>query len=73
MQETGASFRARWAAVNAVQDEELRSLSTEDRFEQLLELFDLRDFVNADPKAEKELAAVRRRWAKIRRLYLASG
>ena len=71
MRETGASFRARWAAVNAVQDEELRRLSPDERFGQLLQLFELRTVIRDDPRDDRELAAVRRRWAKIRRRTLA--
>jgi len=73
MRETGASFRARWAAVNAVQDEELRRLSVDERFDQLLQLFELRTLVRPDPKTDRELASVRRRWAELRRRHLARG
>jgi hypothetical protein len=72
MQETGASFRSRWAEVNAVQDEELRRLTPDERFDQLSQLFELRTFVRDDPRDGRELAAVRRRWAKLRRRTLAS-
>jgi len=71
MQETGTAFRARWAAVNEIQDEELRRLSVDERFDQLLQLFELRTFVRDDPKADEELADVRRRWAELRRRYVA--
>ena len=73
MRETGTSYRARWAAVNAMQDEELRSLSVDERFDQLVQLFELRTFVRKDPNADEELAAVRRRWAELRRRHLARG
>lgn len=69
MQETGASFRARWAAVNAIQDEELRRLSMDERFDQLLQLFELRTFVRKDSAAAAELAAVRRRWVELGRRF----
>lgn len=69
--ETGAEFRARWAAVNAFQNEELRRLTPDERFQQLEGLYMLKDSFNEDPKAEEELAAVRRRWAEIRRRFLA--
>ena len=71
MRETGTSFRARWAAVNAVQDVELQRLSVDERFDQLLQLFELRTFVRYDPKADGELAAVRKRWSELRRRHLA--
>jgi hypothetical protein len=71
MHETGTSFRARWAAVNAIQDDELQRLSVDERFDQLLQLFELRTFVRNDPRAEGELDAVRKRWAELRRRYLA--
>jgi hypothetical protein len=69
MQETGTSFKARWAAVNTIQDEELRRLSADERFDQLLQLFELRTFVREDPKAIRELSAVRSRWATLGRVY----
>jgi hypothetical protein len=72
MQETGASFRARWAAVNAVQDEELRRLSPDERLDQLFDLYELRTLVRDDPGDERELAAVRRRWAELRRLLASA-
>lgn len=62
-----SSFRARWAAVNAVQDEELRRLSADERFDRLLRLYELRTVVRLDPVAAEELAAVRKRWAELRR------
>ncbi len=68
--ETGAEFRARWAAVNAFQNEELRRLTPDERFQQLEGLYMLKDSFNEDPKAEEELAAVRKRWAEIRRRFL---
>lgn len=71
MQETIASLRARWAAVNAIQDEELRRLSVDERFDQLQQLYELRSSVRVDPKADEELDAVRRRWAELRRRHLA--
>ncbi len=68
--ETGDEFRARWAAVNAFQNEELRRLTPDERFRQLEGLYMLKDSLNEDPKAEEELAAVRARWAEIRRRFL---
>jgi len=65
--ESLSSFRARWAAVNAVQDDELRRLSADERFERLLRLYELRTVVRPDPVTVEELAAVRRRWAELRR------
>lgn len=67
MHESLSSFRARWAAVNAVQDEELRRLTADERFERLLRLYELRTVVRPDPVTVEELAAVRRRWAELRR------
>ncbi len=71
MQETGVSFRARWAAVNAFQDVELQRLTPDERLDQLLQLFELRTLVRDDPRDAGELAAVRKRWAKLRRRTLA--
>lgn len=67
MHESLSSLRARWAAVNAVQDEELRRLTADERFEHLLRLYELRTVVRPDPVTVEELAAVRRRWAELRR------
>lgn len=62
----GTAFRARWAAVNAVQDAELRDLSASERLDQLLDLYDLRAAFRDDPMADEEDSAVRERWKRLR-------
>jgi len=71
MREARVSYRVRWEAVNAAQNAELRRLSPDERLDQLLQLFELGTVFRHDPRDVRELAVVRKRWAKLRRRTLA--
>ena len=62
-----AAFKARWAAVNAAEIEELRTTSMEQKARQLAALMlSVRDLGWAEA-LESEEAAVRARWNRLRK------
>ena len=71
MNKAHAEFRTRWASVKAVQDSELRGLSPNERFDQLVDLFGVRPALREDLSEVHELRVVRRRWAKLRQRHRA--
>ncbi|MEO7919752.1 MAG: hypothetical protein ABIT01_09835 [Thermoanaerobaculia bacterium] len=71
MNEAYAQLRSRWAEGKALQDSELRQLTPDQRFDQLVDLFALRPALRDDPQALRELGVVRQRWAKLRRRHRA--
>lgn len=63
-----AAFKARWAAVNAAEVEELRSTPMEQKARQLAALMlSVRDLGWAEA-LEVEEAAVRARWNRLRKI-----
>jgi hypothetical protein len=71
MKKAYIEFRTRWASVKAVQDSELRRLSPNERFDQLVDLFGLRPALRENRSEVRELRVVRRRWAKLRQRHRA--
>ena len=66
-----AAFKARWAAVNAAEVEELRSTPMEQKARQLAALMlSVRD-LGWTEALEAEDAAVRARWNRLRKSRLA--
>jgi hypothetical protein len=61
-------YRERWQAVKAFEAEERKSLTPEQKLEQLNTLFTLGPLLGASPeKNEQEITEVRDRWAILRR------
>jgi hypothetical protein len=63
------AWKARWAAVNELQDAELRNLSLEERFDQLGDLYEVAVTLDPDGALDREEAArVRESWSRLRRV-----
>jgi hypothetical protein len=65
------AFRKRWEMVNAIQEEELRGLSADEKLAQLSMLMTLAKELDWTESLEIEASEVRNRWNKLRKAYHA--
>lgn len=64
------AYKARWAAVNAAEREELRRMPMEQKLQQLSALMSSADVFGSDGQRAGEVAVVRERWNQLRRAML---
>jgi hypothetical protein len=64
-------FRKRWKIANALEEEELRALSANEKLEQLAMLMALAKELDWTEPMEREASKVRSRWNKLRKVYHA--
>jgi hypothetical protein len=65
------AFRKRWKMVNAIQEEELRALSPDEKLGQLSMLMTLAKELDWTEALAREASKVRNRWNKLRKVYHA--
>ena len=65
------AFRKRWKMVNAIQEEELRALSADEKLGQLAMLMTLAKELDWTEPLEGEASKVRNRWNELRKAYHA--
>ena len=64
--EFARQFRERWKRINALQLEEYRRLTPEERLRQFFSLMELAKAMNWETYTPAEIEEVRRRWKKIK-------
>lgn len=63
------AFRARWRRVNVREEEQLRSDSLETKLQQFNTLLAWAQQFGWNDALEKDVIAVRKRWARLRKAY----
>jgi hypothetical protein len=62
------AFLNRWSMVRDAERDELRKTSMDIKAKQLMSLMESRELFGADAAREQEVAEVRARWARLRRV-----
>ena len=62
-------YAKRWEAVNAIEIEELRRLTPEERLRQFFALMELGKRMGWRTSTDEEIAMVRDRWNRLRKAY----
>ncbi len=62
-------FQKKWNVLNALEREETRHMSFQDRFRESASLMRLGKALHVDFKEDREQHAVRLRWARLKKKY----